>query len=372
MPDLDQTLTSQERDALDFALGTRRRWAHTMFPALRAEWEAAGFTADDHLVAREQVHQLALYPWFSQMERYQQKILWRTVGDIVAARRDELSLAVPSEPGDSGASLVIPENLELPSWYADIDIHVQPGGVWSDELCAHVYELGARIVMLRGNDGYGFHNAFVNTAMHDQPVERIVDFGSGFGKSTWPLAEKWPEAEVISIELSEPCTRLAYEHAVEKGLSITCVQGNVVDTGLADNSVDIVTGTMLLHEMPTEIIEATLAEAVRILKPGGILRFLEFCPKNDPVFDAITYEHGDRNNEPFFYDLFDADTLGHLRDLGMVDTAWVPFDERGGGVSPAGWGERAEWHFPWAVLWADKPAVDAATPAADSTMEAVS
>lgn len=369
MPDLDQTLTSQERDALDFVLGARRRWAHTMFPALKAEWEAAGFEAEDHLTARDQVHQLSLYPWFSQLERYEQKMLWRTVGDIVLARRDELDLTNPPAPGDSGASLVIPEHLELPAWYADIDIHVQPGGVWSDDLCAHVYELGARIVMLRNNDKYGFHNSFVDTAMPQGDVERIVDFGAGFGKSTWPLAMKWPNAEVISIELSEPCTRLAYQHAVEQGLAITCVNGNVLDTGLEDNSVDIVTGSMLLHEMPDEIIKATLTEAVRILKPGGVLRFLEFCPKNDPVFDAITFEHGDRNNEPFFYDLFNADTLGHLADLGMVHTGWVPFDERGGGVSPTGWGDRAEWHFPWAVLWADKPAAGADSTTDTSTLE---
>lgn len=362
MPDLERNLTTEERDALDFVLGLRRRWARELYPALEAQWAATGATAEDHVEAAEQLHALPLYPWFSQVERYQQKMLWRAVGDAVLARRSEIETATAAVAGrtDGGATLELDDDLELPAWYADVDIHVQPGGVWSHDLCAHVYELGARIVMLRDNDEYGFHSSFVRTAF--PPVDgagpqRVVDLGCGFGKSTWPLALAYPDAEIIGIDLSAPNLRLAHAHAIERGLSIRNVQGDVSRTGLADDSVDVVTASMLLHELPTEVLRAVLAEAVRILRPGGVLRFLEFCPTGDPVRDATVYEHGDRNNEPFFPELFDADTVGWLTDAGLTDVAWVPFDERGAGLSPDGWGDRSEWHFPWAVLRADKPAV---------------
>jgi hypothetical protein len=40
---------------------------------------------------------------------------------------------------------------------------------------------------------------------------------------------------------------------------------------------------------------------------------------------------------------------------GLTDASWTPFDERSQGMRPEGWGDRKEWHFPWAVLAATKP-----------------
>jgi hypothetical protein len=92
-----------------------------------------------------------------------------------------------------------------------------------------------------------------------------------------------------------------------------------------------------------------------VLKPGGALRFLEFQPTGDPLRDATIYEHAERNNEPYFRDLFGTDLIAMCHDAGLTDVTWVPFDERSHGLRPEGWGDRVEWHFPWAVLSARKP-----------------
>jgi hypothetical protein len=40
-----------------------------------------------------------------------------------------------------------------------------------------------------------------------------------------------------------------------------------------------------------------------------------------------------------------------------VNARWVAFDERGAGrLDGKTWPKRPEWHFPWAVLEAEKPA----------------
>ena len=357
MIDIEDRLTLDERASVDFVLGLRKRWSDSVYPTMAQEFAATGAVADSVEQAHEVMRTLPSYPWFSHLERVQQKMLWRTAGDAVLRRRAELVEVLDSAPAEGLGSLTVDPDLELPGWYTDYDIHVQPGSFFSDDMSAYVYEFGARIVMLRDNDGYKFHTLFAQTALPDKPeATMVVDIGCGFGKSTRPLVAKYPTAQVVGIDLAPPGLRLAHAEAEELGLSIDYVQGDGQATGLADDSVDVVTGTMVLHEMPSDAIGATLREAARLVKPGGEVHFLEFMLTGDLLRDASIVEHADRNNEPYFRDLFATDTVAALEEAGLVDVQWRPFDERNLGVRPEGWGERPEWHFPWAVLSAKKPA----------------
>jgi hypothetical protein len=67
-------------------------------------------------------------------------------------------------------------------------------------------------------------------------------------------------------------------------------------------------------------------------------------------------QHGVRNNEPFMPPMMNADLVAMCEACGLANVRWTAFDERGGGRRDAlNWPERPEWHFPWAVLEADKP-----------------
>ncbi|MEV7225787.1 class I SAM-dependent methyltransferase [Polymorphospora sp. NPDC051019] len=355
MFDVEERLTLDERSAVDFVLNLRKRWADTVYPALAQEYRATGEPAATIDDAGTRLRDLPLYPWFSHLERVQQKMLWKLAGDAVLRRADELvdQLDRPERPK---GNLALDAGLDLPSWYTDYDIHIQPGGFFSDDLSAYVYEFGARIVMLRDNDGYKFHTLFTDTALPDVPgATRVVDIGCGFGKSTRPLVGRYPGAEVIGVDFAAPGLRLAHAEAEAAGLAIDFRQADGRATGIEADSCDVVTGTMVLHEMPAEAIRETIVEAARLLKPGGALRFLEFQLTGDPLRDATVYEHAERNNEPFFHALFGSDLLEICAQAGLTDASWTPFDERTHGVRPEGWGDRVEWHFPWAVLSATKP-----------------
>jgi hypothetical protein len=68
-------------------------------------------------------------------------------------------------------------------------------------------------------------------------------------------------------------------------------------------------------------------------------------------------EHSSRNNEPFMAPMMAADLIGMAERAGLANARWTAFDERAAGaLEGARWPARAEWHFPWAVLHADKPA----------------
>ena len=357
MIDIEDRLTLDERATVDFILGLRKRWSDTVYPALVEEFEATGATPSTAADAEPTLHELPSYPWFSHLERVQQKMLWRAAGDAVIRRRGELMEDLDSSAADGLGSLRLDDGLDLPDWYTDFDIHIQPGSFFSHDLSAFVYEFGARIVMLRDNDGYKFHTLFTQTALPEKPdAARVLDVGCGFGKSTRPLAKRYPKAEVIGMDLAAPGLRLAHAEAEAEGLAISYVQGDARKTGLDDASCDVVTGTMVLHEMPSEAIIETIEEAARLLKPGGELHFLEFMMTGDALRDATIIEHAERNNEPFFRALFATDTIQACKNAGLTDVQWRPFDERNLGVQPNGWGERAEWHFPWAVLSAKKEA----------------
>ncbi|MFE9959303.1 class I SAM-dependent methyltransferase [Micromonospora sp. NPDC005299] len=356
MLDVEERLTLDERSAVDFVLSLRKRWADTVYPALRKEYDVAGAPATTVADAGQVLRGLPLYPWFSHLERVQQKMLWKLAGDAVLSRREELVNQMRALPEQTKGSLELHPELDLPDWYTDYDIHIQPGCFFSDDMSAYVYEFGARIVMLRDNDGYKFHKLFTETALPELwAATRVVDVGCGFGKSTRPLVGRYPTAQVIGVDLAAPGLRLAHAETEAAGLAIDYRQADGRATGIEADSCDVVTGTMVLHEMPADAIRETIEEVARLLKPGGSLRFLEFMLTGDPLRDATIYEHAERNNEPFFRALFGSDLIAACTEAGLTNVSWTPFDERRNGVQPQGWGDRSEWHFPWAVLSATKP-----------------
>lgn len=341
------SLSLEHRAALDFVLTLRRRWADTLYPRLRAEYDAASDSSSPSVA--ERVHSLPSYGGFAWLERGSQKLLWRAA--IAAIQADGSRPSAETGP----AILELDSQLKLPGWYTDWDIHVQPGGVWSSAAAARVYELGAKLVMLGENDDYRFHRLFVDTAIPRREYRCIVDLGCGFGKSTWPLKKLYPAAEVIGVDLAAPCLRLAAQRASAQGLVVRFRQADAASTGLAAESADLVTATMLIHELPLDVLAATFREAARLLAPGGLLRVLDFQLTGDPVRDLAMLEHGARNNEPFMPAMMASDTVAMVTAAGLRNVRWTAFDEREQGRLPTlAWPARPEWHFPWAVLEAEK------------------
>ncbi len=334
----------EDRAYLDFVLGLKQYFATTLYAKLHDQYNVDG-----------SLEQVPAYPLFEWLERNTQKMMWRRLEGMVRPHATELEAALDALPAHPLGSLHLDPDLELPEYYSETEFHIQPGGVWSGAANTFVYEVGAKVVMLGQNDDYRFHRLFVETAIPPRAYGDILDLGCGFGKSTRPFVDAFPGANVVGIDLSEPNLKLAHHQAEQLRKPIAFYQRAAEATGFNAGSFDLVTATMLIHELPMPVLRRVLAEALRVLRPGGLLAVLDFAHTGDAFHDAVMDGHGARNNEPYMPHLFKTDVPRLLAEVGFVTPEVLPFDERGGGLRADGtWPARSDWHFPWVVIRAMK------------------
>lgn len=109
-----------------------------------------------------------------------------------------------------------------------------------------------------------------------QGDETILDLGAGPGIVALAMVEKVPRGRVLALDLSEEMLARLRANAQARGLSdrVETVHADAVHTGLEDDSVDLVTSNVLLHELVD--LTPLFAELLRVLKPGGRVVLRDF------------------------------------------------------------------------------------------------
>ena len=120
-----------------------------------------------------------------------------------------------------------------------------------------------------------------------QQFDRIVDLGTGTGRMLTLLAPLAKEAE--GLDLSHHMLTVARANLNRADVRNARVrQGDVTDTPFESSSADLVIVHQVLHYL--ENPETVLAEAARILRPGGRLLLVDFAP-HDLEFLRETQGH---------------------------------------------------------------------------------
>jgi ubiquinone/menaquinone biosynthesis C-methylase UbiE len=113
--------------------------------------------------------------------------------------------------------------------------------------------------------------------MFDLSGKTIVDVGSGSGLSTFPLA-KFAKT-VIGIEPERAMRELAEKRILELGLSnVRLIEGHAESIALDDDSTDMLTAFFATLYPPNEAVPKFIAEASRIVKPGGLILTVDVAP----------------------------------------------------------------------------------------------
>lgn len=297
------------------------------------------------------------------MEQRQQAGRWTTLrqAEELAAKAAALTA------GD--LRLKLDPALKIPRYVSAVDHHCMPGSYHVENFPGdvsgaanydHAIFATTGGMLGRFSDGGGHAVArWVSRNLKDFEPKRILDIGSTLGHNVIPIAQAFPEAEVVAVDVGAPMLRYALARAKSLGVeNVRFVQADGSDLSMfEDESFDWVQTTMFLHELSYASMKAIFRESFRLLKPGGIVLHVEqpqYAPTM-PLFEqAMRDWDAFYNNEPFWSTMHEIDLDAFLVEAGfakeailhggvsaVVDTTVFP---DAGEDEAEDYGRKAAWH----------------------------
>jgi ubiquinone/menaquinone biosynthesis C-methylase UbiE/DNA-binding transcriptional ArsR family regulator len=173
--------------------------------------------------------------------------------------------------------------------------------------------------------------AAVLKAAGDGPFDRIVDLGTGSGRMLTLLGQK--ASVSIGLDLSHNMLNIARANVTKAGLDkVELRHGDIFATRLPSASADRVVVHQVLHYLADPA--AAVAEAARLVAPGGRLLIVDFAPHQ---LEHLREEHQHRR---LGFD--DAEMRRWLSDAGLTPSAPIILPPDTDGLTVSIWtAERA-------------------------------
>jgi ubiquinone/menaquinone biosynthesis C-methylase UbiE len=152
--------------------------------------------------------------------------------------------------------------------------HKQAGQYWNDSA-----DSWTKLVRM----GYDVYRDYLNTPAFFAMLPNVdglsgLDIGCGEGHNTRLLAKSG--ARMMAIDIAEVFISHAKEAEADEHLGIDYRVASAVELPFADSTFDFATGFMSFMDVPET--DRVLAEAYRVLKPGGFLQ----VSISHPCFDT--------------------------------------------------------------------------------------
>lgn len=129
-----------------------------------------------------------------------------------------------------------------------------------------LYEVGMRLFMRERN-----FKSLLLQAARLAPGITVLDLGCGTGTLALMAAEAAPSVSIRGLDADPAMVERARRKTARRGLEISFNVGLAQALPYPDAFFDRVLSTLLFHHLPPAAKPAALAEARRVLKPGGEL-----------------------------------------------------------------------------------------------------
>lgn len=329
-----------EIERINFLAQMNRHLASRVVPGVRAAYEnkvapvfekAHGRPIADRHEARRALLEEPSFRWWSAlrratMEQRQQAGRWTAIRqrDALAERAAALT--------DGDPRLKLDPALAIPRYVSAVDHHCMPGSYHTEYFPGDVtnganYDHAGFVTTagLLGKYSDGGGHAVVKWVRRQFPdfkPAQILEIGGTVGHSSLPIAQAYPDAQMVVADVGAPVLRYGLARAKSLGVdNVSFVQASGEDLSIfPDASFDWIQTTMFLHELSNTALDAILRETRRLLKPGGIVLHVEqpqYAP-DMPLFEQ-TMRDWDAfyNNEPFWSRMHELDLDQHMVDAGF-------------------------------------------------------
>ena len=228
---------------------------------------------------------------------------------------------------DAATSSEVDRSDGLPAYYTQ-DFHFQTGGYLTEE-SARLYDVQVETLFL---GGAGPMRREALRPIHDfmrgrnQRQVALLDVACGTGRFLHDCRIAWPAMRLTGLDLSAAYLEEARRHM--QGLRpADLITGNAESIPVPDASQDIVVCIFLFHELPPEIRRRVAGEFARVLKPGGLLVFIDSLQLGDrPAWDGLLESFPKRFHEPYYRHYIQDDLDGVFAAAGLGPQAtWTAF-----------------------------------------------
>ena len=232
---------------------------------------------------------------------------------------------------DGKGTLSVDPGMEPPRYIAHVDNHCMPGSYYTeivpnDVLAGANYEAGlfvttAGSMSSKGDGGGRSIVNFVKDEFKDFQPKRILDLGAGIGVNTLPIADAFPDAEVIAVDAGAPMVRWGHARAQAMGYDkVKFIHGDGDNLDFKPESFDWIQTTMFWHETSTKAIHSMMEKIYGLMAPGGLFLNVEqpnFKPDTS-LYDQFTRDWDSwYNNEPFWSKLHVMDVFDVMEQAGF-------------------------------------------------------
>jgi len=328
-----QDFVSQLRSYIlnDMATGMRESFEKTVAPAFEREHGRLPATQDE---VHDAMRSNTFFKFYSSVRYNAQEMVWRSVIPCVERALPDIEAKIRALSGSAGGSLTLDPTLEIPSNVADVPVHLMPGGYAPSATPAAgaVYDNGLAVFsagfMGKNLDDIGLSMSnYVKFRYPEFAPKKILDCGATVGHNAAAWAATFAGAEVHAIDVSAAAVTYGHGRAESLGLPVHFKQMNATSLRYDDASFDVVFTSMFLHELPVRDIERFMAEAHRVLRPGGMIINMELPPNGElEPYDQFYLDWDSYYNmEPYYRTYRDQSPEALLAGAGFARDDYFQF-----------------------------------------------